>query len=85
MWRAEVLTGWTGSGAEDDANRPRIGDAYALAKWQDVTGQPPANIAPDPNQYVVLVECEADVLADIEADGEYLVLWSEEVVEDAAQ
>ena len=83
MWQAEILTAWIGTGAENDANRPRLADEYKLSRWQDVTGQSVANITPDPNQYVILAECEADVLAAIEADSGYYVLWSEEVVEDA--
>ena len=78
MWTAEIATAWTGAGAENDPNRPALGDAYALKKWEDVTGQPSANLQPDPNLYVVRVECEASVLDAIEADGDYLVLIAEE-------
>ena len=80
---AQITTNWTGSGKEDDANRPQIGDEYKLAKWEDVTGQPSKNLAPDPNLYVVRIECEGEVLDAIEADGKYMVLWCEEL-EDAA-
>jgi hypothetical protein len=78
----ECMTQWKGDGTQDNANRPTIGDDYAVKKWQDHTGQPSANLQPDPNLYIVYVECEADVLDAIEADGNYFVLWSEEIVED---
>ena len=81
-WRAEITTTWTGTGAQDDDNRPQLGDDYALRKWEDVTGQPSANLRPDPNLYVVRVECEEAVLDAIEADADYLVLWSEEIAEE---
>lgn len=81
MWQATVCTSWIGTGAEDDANRPNLGDEYKLAKWEDVTGTPAANLAPDPNLYIVRIECEADVLDAIEGDGRFMVLWSEEIIE----
>ena len=83
MWALECITNWTGSGAENDANRPSLGDAYALHKWEDVTGQPSESLWPDPNLYIVRAECEADVLDAILADSNYYVLWAEEL-EDAA-
>ena len=83
MWLAEIATPWIGIGAEEDSNRPRVGDDYAIARWEDVTGQPSANLHPDPNLYIVLVRCEAAVLDAIEADDTYLVLWAEEESEDA--
>ena len=82
MYRAEVATTWTGTGAEDDANRPKLGDDYALKKFEDCTGQPSENLRPDPNLYVVRVECEEAVLAEIEDSPDYLVLWSEEIAEE---
>ena len=82
-WRAEVTTSWTGTGAStDDANRPQLGDDYALLKREDITGQPSANLQPDPNLYNVLVEVEESVLDAINADPDYLVLWQELIPED---
>jgi len=78
MWRAEIVTPWAGTGTGGDPNRPCIDGDYALAKSEDVTSQLSANLRPDPNLYVVRVECEAVVLDAIEADGDYLVLIAEE-------
>ena len=84
MWRAEILTDWIGDGLSlATGNRPHVANAYALARYEDVTGQPSANLQPDPNQFIVRIECEVDVLEAIESDNDYLVLWSEEVVDDA--
>jgi len=80
MNRAEILTNWTGSGsAIDDARRPRLADDHALSKWEDTTGQAAA-ASHNPNLYGVTVECNDTVMAAIEADANYWVLWK--VVDD---
>ena len=81
MWQAEIVTPRV---VVDGVNVAKVSQDYAHLFGADVTGQPARNIPTDPNLLVVRVLCEADVLEAIEADGEYLVLWSEEVVEDAA-
>ena len=78
-WAAEVLSPWI-----VDANGQRsiqVSRDYAGLTGSDVTGQPVANIVPDPNLMAVLIECEAAVLDAIEKDSNYQVLWSEEIVE----
>ena len=83
MWRGELLTSWTGTGAStDDSNRPTLGDAFAIYKFEDRTGQPSANLHPAPNVYTVYFECEADVLDLIEADSDYYVEWAEPIPEE---
>ena len=72
----EVMTAWIGSGAESDPNRPLIGNAYSLKRWEDTTGQPSANIPTDPNQYVVKVLALCTTLDDIEIDERFTVLWA---------
>ena len=79
MWRAEIMTPWIGTGASTDANRPKLSDDYVIG-FEDVTGQPTGNLHPAPNLYIVQVECDAAMLNAIEADADYLVLWSEEIV-----
>jgi hypothetical protein len=82
MTRAEIATPWTGTGTQDDPNRPQLADDYPLNGWSDVTGQSAENLQPDPNLFVVMVECEDSVLTQIEADPHYAVLWSEEVADE---
>lgn len=78
----EVMTAWIGSGVEGDPNRPLIGNAYSLKRWEDITGQPSANIPTDPNQYVVKALALCTVLDDIELDERFTVLWAVEKSED---
>jgi len=85
MIQAEVLTKWIGTGAQDDANRPAIGDEFAIHKYEDTTGQPSASLYPDPNLFVAKIECEEAVLAQIAASPDYVILWSEEIVEQPIQ
>ena len=77
MIRAEVITPWIGVGNNDNPNRPKLMNDYSLKKWEDVTEQPSANFPLTQNAYVILVECEESVLAEIKADDTYYVLWSE--------
>ena len=81
MITAQIMTPWTGTGGYteeglSDSNRPLLGDEYQLVKWEDVTGQHRGEL-PEPNLYVVQVVCTPEVLAAIEADDQYYVLWSE--------
>lgn len=79
MKRAQVLTPWIGDGrSADSANRAAVGDAYTLERWTDVTGQPAENLQPDPNLLAVEIVCEDAVLAQIDADPDYEILWSED-------
>ena len=73
----EVLTAWTGTGTEADANRPKVADDYTIGKWTDTTGQPSQNLQPDPNLYLIEAEADPAVVAAIEADNDYHVFWSE--------
>lgn len=77
MMRARVLTPWVGSGTEADPYRPQLADAYGLRSYGDVTGQPAASLVPNPNLYTAEVVCTDTVLAQIDADPNYCVLWSE--------
>ena len=83
MIKVEIITPWIGSGTDNDANRPQVGDDYSLLRWEDVTGQPSANLPLDINMYIILCECEDSVLSEIESDGIYQVLWSETINEES--
>jgi hypothetical protein len=75
--RAQVVTPWIGNGTALNANRPQLARDYALQGWVDATAQPAAIIIPTPNLYTVEVVCADDVLAQIAADPNYQILWSE--------
>lgn len=78
MNRAEIITPWIGTGATTaDANRPQLGDDHTLSRWEDVTGQPSENLHPTPNLFIVRANMTDAVLAAIETDPTYEVLWSE--------
>ena len=82
--RAEILTAWEGDGlSEDTAFSPSITTDYpAIAKYQDITAQPSAELTPNPNMYNVLIECDDATLALIEADPKYSVIISDPIIED---
>ena len=82
MYQCEIITPFAGDGSEDNPNRPKLGDDYALRKWEDITGTPSASITPSPNLYAVLVECEEAVLGAIEKDNVYPVVWAQELLEE---
>ena len=76
--KAQVLTPWIGDGlSTETANRPKIVDDYLL-NCTDVTMQDSENLHPQPNMYIVQIECDQATLSAMEADSQYLVLWSED-------
>jgi hypothetical protein len=79
-WRGEVVTAWV---ADAEGNRPQLADDYPGVSWSDVTGQPVTAITPEPNLFSVAITwaSQADMDA-IAADANYLVLWSEEIVDE---
>jgi len=86
MWTCEIVSQWRGDGQSDEtAFGPVLAALLTLPGegFEDVTGQPSANLTPDPNVYIVRVRCEAATLDAIEADSRFAVLWSEEEVDDA--
>lgn len=81
MKRAQVCTTWVGTGVtSNDARRPKIAGDFALQSVVDVTGQPAANLIPDPNLYVVEIVAADAVMDTIEVSAEYGdgLLWVEE-------
>lgn len=78
-WQAEVIGPWVID--LDGQKSKKLSRDYAGLFISDVTGQPSANIVPDPNLVAVLVTCEAAVLEAIKKDNAYLIVWSEEIVE----
>ena len=78
---AQVLSPWTIDA--EGANVPAlvVNHGRAGRSMMDVTGQAAEILAPDPNLVVIEVWDDSGV-EDIEADGNYQLLWLE-VVEDA--
>jgi len=74
-WQAEVIGPW------HPDRIPQIARDYAGLRMSETAGQAASQITPDPNLVTTWVECEAAVLDAIEKDGNYHVLWSEEIVE----
>ena len=76
--KAQVITPWAGDGSSiENANRPKVADDHNIQTWTDVTGQPSANLQPNPNMYIVEITCDQTTLDAIESDNNYEVLWSE--------
>jgi len=82
VFRAAIVTPWV-LAADDTSdapsNHPLLSDEYAIKKWEDITGQATNNLPPIPNEYTVLAELDEDVLAAIDIDSDYDVLWSMEL------
>ena len=74
---AEVMTPWIGDGTPGvNPRRPLLKDTFGLMNWRDVTGQPSADLPPDPNLYVVKIQCSEAVLDSIALDDRFLIIWS---------
>lgn len=59
---------------------PQIALDYDGIQMSETAGQPAANIVPGINLISTLIICSDATAASIEADNDYLVLWSEEIV-----
>ena len=77
MYMIEVLTFWVSEGD----NTADVVRRYTVAgtAWTDVTGQPDANLIPDPNVVVWHGLVDEATLTALEADPDVIVLNSEEV------
>ncbi len=78
MWKAEITGPWA---TGEDGNHAKIGDDHVIVYCQDMGSLSSGEIVPDPNENRFLIRCEADVLAEIEADPQYTVIESEEIDE----
>ncbi len=74
-YRGEVVTRWK---SEPGRNDMELATLYAGA-FTDVTGQPDANLVPDPNALVVAFEVDGTTLAAMQADATLIILWAEEI------
>jgi hypothetical protein len=76
MYRCEVMTTWNSS---TSANIADVVLRYP-GDWIDVTGQPDANLTPNPNAVVFYGVVSNATLDAIEADAAVTVIWSEEII-----
>jgi hypothetical protein len=81
MNRCEVLTPWVSVNGRNVAQVIVDHPAAAPGSWTDTTGQatvPPASAGqPLPNTAIFYGEVDDATLAGLQADGQYMVLWSE--------
>lgn len=77
---SEIITSWIGTGSDADPFFPKICNDYNIFASEDVTAQPAENLPLDQNMYVIKVKVDNNVFSEIEADDNYFVLWSEEIV-----
>lgn len=76
-YRARVVTTWKQVNGRN-CMKVAADHPFPSVSYSDVTGQPDANLLPDPNALVVEVEPLTDAqLTALEADSTALVLWSE--------
>jgi len=74
MYTIQVLTFWVADGT----NTVDVVRRYA-GTWTDITGQPDANLIPEPNVVVWHGLVDEATLTVLEADPDIVVLNSEEV------
>ncbi len=75
----EIFTPYISDG---ENNRPQLIDDYPLLNgegWIDKTEQSTGNIIPDPNLISIWVRTSSETIALIEADDNYMVLWSADI------
>ena len=75
---AAILTPWNDERDAGGFVKPTVRDNYELIGWRETTGQPDENLIPDPNLVAIEIFCTEQVLAAIELDGTYLVIWSQD-------
>jgi hypothetical protein len=75
VYQCEILSRWETAGGINNADAVR---RYP-GTWTDATGQPDANLTPDPNLVVFGGWVTDAVMSLLEADSAVTVLWSEEV------
>lgn len=77
QWEAEILTPWV---LTPQGHEAKVAVEYSCQTF-DTTNQAAGSIIPDPNLHIRYIVCDADTLAQIEADADYFVLWKAEKAE----
>ena len=83
-WRVQLATRWTGSGTDEDGNRPLFGDEYEFIRWTDKTAQVMNQQGKRPKMQTYIIEAEMTeaVLDTLEGDNKYLVFSAEPIAEE---
>lgn len=95
MFRAQILSPWSGTGGPGDTQMPQLLVEYGprseaantIVSCSVVSGQLTPSVRDmllgtlNPNLTTVEILCSAATLGDIQADATYHILWSEEVVD----
>ncbi len=82
MYRALIVTPWSGGGSESDPFRPLLADAFpAGLSIVDVTGQDVSRLTPSPNAYTVEVVADLATLDAIAADSRFVEIQREAIIE----
>lgn len=82
MFRIEVLVSWVlwhDPVSDTQVYRSNIAVDYGV-RCRDITGQPISRLMPDPNLFTAYVECDQATLDLIDADPNYQILSSEEII-----
>ena len=76
MQKAEVITQWhTNAGLS-----PQVFEDYPnISQFEDVTGQDGANLPPPIDLYNIEIIATEAIMAAIETDNNYYVLWVEDI------
>lgn len=78
MKRVQLLSPWIGDGTfGTNPYRPAFRDDYTYVRYADVTGQPGDQLPPSPNVLTLEALVDDAVFDVLEADTDYLILWSE--------
>ncbi len=76
MKRAQVMGSWI---QQPGVRVGELSRTYSLTRWEDVTGQAALAIPPEPNVSVWQIECGDEVMAGLEADARFAVIWFEDI------
>jgi hypothetical protein len=80
MFRIEVISSTSGDGTEAVPFASQIHADYPSIKVDDLSGIAPSLMRKEPDLRVLTVTCDQATLDLIEADQNYLVLTSEEII-----
>lgn len=80
-YKLTIASPWAGSGTMEDSYRPQFSDDYSYITWQELSVRPSPDYCADPNLGVLICEVEADILTILEADTDYYIISSEEILD----
>ena len=78
LYKAAILTPWTGKGTDNDPHHPLVADKHNLQRWSDVTRQTTENLIPDFNLFLIHAVVDQETLDNINKDIDFFVIWSDD-------